>query len=597
MVQKNNDEKTFLNIRCDLLICLFLVIATIAVYGQVREFSFVNLDDNLYLTDRPYVLAGITIDGVIWAFHTIDASNWHPLTWLSHMLDVELYGMNPGQHHITNVLFHIANTLLLFFVLKRMTRNLWQSSFVAALFALHPLHVESVAWIAERKDVLSTFFWLTTMWMYMRYIEYPGIKRYLQVLICFTLGLLSKPMLVTLPFVLILMDYWPLRRLRISICELKIQNFSEQSSMLNLNSLILEKLPFFALTLVSCIVTFFAQKSGGAVVSMEVYSFNMRIANALASYVSYLYKTIWPYQLIVSYPHPGMLPLWKATLACLLLILISLLALRTVKNAPYFVVGWLWYLGTLVPVIGLVQVGRQAMADRYTYVPLIGIFIIIAWGIPDLLERYKILQNGLRKLVIIVSTGAILSFFMLTTWFQIQYWRNSITLFEHAIYVNPDNALAHNNLAFRLAQTGKPDEAVKHYTEALRINPNYLDSFYGMGLVSITHGKLDKAVEYFIRVLSINPEHLLSHLNLGILYFNIGKLDKAVEHYTAALSINPKSFEIHTKIGFILNKIGKNEEAIAHYQYALRINPDYEPAFQNLNDALETIKIKHNDNE
>ncbi|MDM8517113.1 tetratricopeptide repeat protein [Desulfobacterales bacterium HSG16] len=565
-MQKNNHKETFFNIRCDLLLCLFLVIATLAVYGQVRDYSFVNYDDPLYITQNSYVQAGLTLDSILWSFHftTIVSANWHPLTLLSHMLDVQLYGMNPGQHHMTNVLFHIVNALLLFFVLTRMTRNLWQSGFVAALFALHPLHVESVAWMAERKDVLSTFFWFMTMLTYVRYVERPGINRYLQILLCFTLGLMSKPMLVTLPFVLILMDYWPLGRLQITGCRLQTQKFSGQSSAFSLLSSIREKLPFFALTIVSCAITFFVQKSGEAVAPVDIYSFNMRIANALVSYVTYLYKMIWPHQLSVHYPHPGMFPLWKAGLACLLLILLSMQAIRTVKRFPYVAVGWLWYLGTLVPVIGLVQVGAQSLADRYTYVPLTGIFIIIAWGIPDFFESYKdSLQNNFRKIVLVISAGAILSTLMMTTWLQVQYWRNSITLFQHAIDVNFENAVAHNNLSSALLQRGKLDEARIHLIEALRID----------------------------------PQHSKSYIGLGLIFTAYGKFDKAIEHYTNALKIDPQSYIAHNNIGSVFNKIGKIEEAIAHFQYALKINPDCEPARSNLDKALETINTEHHDDE
>ncbi|MDM8517115.1 tetratricopeptide repeat protein, partial [Desulfobacterales bacterium HSG16] len=564
MIQKNNYKTTFLNIRYDLLICLFLVIATLVVYGQVRNYSFVNYDDQLYVTQNSHIQAGLTLDSVSWAFHftTIVSANWHPLTLLSHMLDVQLYGMNPGQHHMTNVLFHIVNALLLFFVLTRMTRNLWQSGFVAALFAIHPLHVESVAWISERKDVLSTFFWFMTMLTYVRYVERPGINRYLQMILCFTLGLMSKPMLVTLPFVLILMDYWPLRRLEITGLRLQTQRFPGQSSAFSLLSSIREKLPFFVLTIVSCAVTFFVQKSSEAVVPMEGYSLtlDMRFANALVSYVSYLYKMIWPHQLSVHYPHPVTLPLWKAGLACLLLISISTQALRTVKRTPYFAVGWLWFLGTLVPVIGLVQVGTQSMADRYTYVPLTGIFIIIAWGIPDLFETYKkSLRNGFGKAVIVISAWTILLTLMMTTWLQVQYWRNSITLFQHAINVNPDNVVAHSNLALALAPKGWLDEARIHFIEALRVNPG----------------------------------HLKSHIGLGLICMAYGKLDKAIEHNTNALKIDFESYAAHNNLGNALMHIGKIKKAIAHFRYALKINPDCEPARNNLDEALKKIKTKH----
>ena len=328
-------KETFFNIRCDFLICLFLIISILAVYGQTGNYEFVNYDDPDYILENPHVRTGLTSESIIWAFTATHASNWHPLTWLSHILDVHLYGMNPGQHHLTNVLFHIANAVLLFLVLSRMTGKLWKSGFVAALFALHPLHAESVAWVSERKDVLCTFFWMLTMQSYLRYVEYPGIKRYLPALFCFALGLMAKPMLVTLPFVLILLDYWPLERIKIETGRL-----SEDGGF-NLRSSIFEKTPFFILVIASGIITLVAQKSGGALVSLENYPLHVRIANAVVSYASYIGKMVWPHHLAVYYPHPGEMPWWKVGGAFALLAAITLLAVRNMRSHPWLAVGWL----------------------------------------------------------------------------------------------------------------------------------------------------------------------------------------------------------------------------------------------------------------
>lgn len=374
-----------LKIRPDLLISLFLVMAILAVYLQVRNHDFINFDDDLYVTINPHVQAGLTLDSITWAFTSTRASNWHPLTWLSHMLDCQIYGMNPGQHHLTNVLFHILNTLLLFFVFMRMTKDLWQSGFVAALFALHPLHVESVVWLAERKDVLSTFFWMLTLWSYVRYVERSGLNRYLPVLFFFILGLMAKPMLVTLPFVLLLLDYWPLKRFRLGSSE-DGQDCRPERFYLGF---IWEKIPLFLLSAGSSVITYMVQKSSGAVSTLAVIPVHVRIANAIVSYVSYIGKMIWPHNLTILYPYLKSIIYWQVVGAGLLLAVITVVVFRMMKTKPYVAVGWFWFLGTLVPVIGLVQVGLQAMADRYTYVPLIGLFIMVAWGVPDILGKWR----------------------------------------------------------------------------------------------------------------------------------------------------------------------------------------------------------------
>lgn len=517
-----------LNIRCDLLICLFLILATLSVYWQVRDYAFVNFDDNAYIYENPYVRAGLTRESIAWAFTAAHSSNWHPLTWLSHMLDVQLYGLNPGQHHLTNVLLHILNTLLLFFLLRRMTRALWPSCFVAALFALHPLHVESVAWVAERKDVLSTFFWVLTLHYYVRYVERPGRTAYLTTILLFIMGLMSKPMVVTLPFVLLLLDYWPLRRFSISDCRFPAEEQEKSKTcprirpgIKNLSSAqtgdqktkIIEKFPFFALSAASSVVTFLVQQSAGATASMDIYPFYVRLANALVSYITYIVKMVYPYQLAVFYPHPGMRPWWEIAGASLLLISITVFVIRYAKSHPYLIVGWLWYMGTLVPVIGLVQVGLQAMADRYTYIPLIGLFIMIAWGVPDLAQKWRY-----GKLTMVTTAAVFVSLFTAASWLQTQHWTNSVTLFQHSLEITQGSYKVHANLGNALARQGRLKEALKHYSQALRILPDMAAEVHNnIGAALIYNRKFKAAKPHIQEALRLAPGHVKAHKNLKII--------------------------------------------------------------------------------
>ena len=440
-------------------ICIFLAVSTFAVYSQVQDHEFINYDDDKYVTNNEYVKAGFTRDSVGWALTTSYNSNWHPMTWLSHMLDAQLFGPNSKGHHLTNLLFHIANVLLLFLVLLRMTGALWQSGFVAALFALHPLNVESVAWVAERKNVLSTFFWLLTMWAYIRYAQKTNLKRYSLVILFFAMGLMSKPMLVTLPFVLLLLDYWPLRRLQ-----------SDRRTAIS--RLVYEKIPLLVLVAGSVVTTLTVQKMGGALGSLNAFPIQERVINALVSYWLYLQKMIWPGGLAIFYAHPeNTLSVWKGLATAALLALVTTAAIRLARRAPYFAVGWFWYLGTLIPVIQLVQTGSIAMADRYAYVPLIGIFIIIAWGLPELLAKWR-----LRSRILTIAAGIWISTLMLMTWNQVSHWKNSITIFSHAIEVTdieyPDFLLAHNNLANALLAEGRTGKAISHYKMAINLMPD-----------------------------------------------------------------------------------------------------------------------------
>jgi tetratricopeptide (TPR) repeat protein len=555
-----------------LLPVLFLIVATLFLFWPVRNCEFINLDDDIYVYDNPQVRAGLTLKGVIWAFTTMHMGNWHPLTWLSHMLDCELYGLNPGAHHLTSLLFHIANTLLLFWVLKRMTGRLWPSSFVAALFALHPLHVESVAWVAERKDVLSTFFWMLTLWAYIRYVEQLGFNRYLLAILFFVLGLLSKPMLVTLPFVLLLLDYWPLGRFSFGRGGVQSPN-PKPSPAPGQGSfplhLVLEKVPFFFLAAVSGVITFVAQQSAEAVQNLELFSLEERIGNALASYLGYIGKMIWPHPLAIFYPHPGILPIWQVAGAGLLLVCGSILVVRGAMKYPYLLLGWLWYLGTLVPVIGLVQVGSQGMADRYTYVPLIGLFIMIAWGIPDILSGWRY-----RKATLAVSAGLLLSIFMVVTSLQIKQWHDNITLFTHTLKVTNRNAIIHYNLGVALSNQRKDPEAMVHYKEALWIEPNYVEAHNNLGVTLARQGKDEEAIGHYTEALRINPKYVDAHNNLGIALAHQGKNEEALFHFVEAVRINPNYAEAHNNLGNVLSLQGKTQEAISHYTQALRIKPD-----------------------
>jgi tetratricopeptide (TPR) repeat protein len=563
--------------RLEFVVCLVLILTTLLVYGQVRNHGFLNFDDNVYVSENPQVRAGLTKKGVIWAFTTFHTANWHPLTWLSHMIDTQLFGLNAGLHHLTNLLFHIANTILLFFFLRWVTGSLWGSAFVAALFALHPLHVESVPWVAERKDLLSTFFWLLSMLAYVHYARRPSARRYGIVLLFFTFGLLAKPMLVTLPFVLLLLDYWPLGRLQmgqtIRSAHLKVQKSS-------VSGLVREKIPLFALVTVSCYVTFFAQQHGGAVKSFGALPLDIRIANALVSYMRYIGKMIWPHELAVYYPYFGIQPAWHVVGAGLFLVGLSVLLISTVRRYPYLAVGWLWYLGTLVPVIGLIQVGGQSMADRYTYIPLIGLFILIAWGGAGLLERW------LSRRVLALSAGVVLLGILTCSWLQVRHWKDSITLFTHAIGVTVNNALAHNSLGSALAWEGRLEEAESHYREALRIMPNQAIAHYNLGVTLATKGRYEEAIAHYKEALRIKPDYADAHNNLGVALKSQWKFEEAESQFYEALRIEPDYALAHYNLGIVLVSQGRYEEAIGHYLEALWIDPDDAKAHYNLGNAL-----------
>jgi len=573
-INNNAHNRIFIKIRYDILICLFLVIVNLAVYLQVINQSFVNYDDGLYVTGNSYVQEGLNLKSITWAFSNTFAANWHPVTWLSHMLDVQLYGINAGPHHLTSLFIHLANTLLLFLVFRKMTGMIWQSGLLAVLFAIHPLHVESVAWISERKDVLSTFFWLLAMWSYARYAEHPGLIRYLTIFIFFILGLMTKPMLVTLPFVFLLLDYWPLQRFKLKD---EYDAIIKSGSQLPVIKLIWEKTPFFILSITASTIAVFAQHSKGTVASFDRFPLSVRIENSIVSYANYIKKMIWPDNLAAFYPHPGNLSVWDIAGSCLLLILITFIAIRSIRRRPWFMVGWLWYIGTLIPVIGIVQVGLQAMADRYTYIPLIGLFIVIAWGVPELAIRWRF-----KKPIFMAITTAILLALMVISWLQVRYWADNISLYEHALDVTTDNYLAHTGLGNELTTRGRLDDAVIHYLEALRIRPNYAEVHYNLGHVLSIKGKKEEAVEHFRRAIQIKPEYAEAHDYLGYELAGQGNRQEAIKHFRKAVKFKPDYAEAHNYLGYELLHLGKIKEAIEHFRKALQIRPDYAAAHHNM---------------
>jgi hypothetical protein len=517
---------------------LLLALVTLAAFAEVLRFDFVNFDDPGYVTSNQIVQRGITLRGLAWAFTTGHLENWHPLTWLSHMLDCELYGLEPAGHHATSLVFHGLDTLLLFEVLRRMTAAPRRSALVAALFALHPLHVESVAWIAERKDVLSTFFWLLAMGAWVGYVRRPGLGRYALVALWMALGLLAKPMLVTLPAVLLLLDHWPLRR---------PQPFVKR---------LIEKLPLFALSLASCVVTLVFQRRA---MGSEPVAFPLRLANAVVAYVEYLEKTLWPVGLSVLYPHPFVpgaggtpLPGWRVAAALLFLLAVTAWVLCWLRRG-YASVGWLWYLGTLVPVLGLVQVGTQALADRYTYVPLIGLFIFGVWGGAELIERLRTRLPGLG-VASAVGVGVLLLACLALSRAQARHWRDSTALFERALTTAPRSAIVRHNLGLALQEDGRLADATEQFREAVRLEPRFTQALNSLGFALQQQGDLDAAIRYFERAVAVGPHSARSHVFLGGALEAQGRLDLAIEQYRQALEVRPDLREAQTRLANALRR-------------------------------------------
>ena len=507
-----------------LLIGISLIISILLVYWQVQYHQFVSYDDGVYVTLNPNVQVGLTWASLTWALTTIDAGFWHPLTWLSLMLDYEVYGLKAGGYHWTNVLFHIANTLLLFVLLERMTGAVWRSGIVAALFALHPLHVESVAWVAERKDVLSTFFWMLTLWSYDYYVRHRCMSRYLLMLFMFILGLMSKPMLMTLPFVLLLLDYWPLGRFK------DISNGINSVDMGK--EIIREKIPLIVLSLVVLMIAIIAERQIDALTDFDIHPFDIRLANAFVSYVKYIWQMVFPVGLVFFYPLED-ISIHQAFLAVLIIGGLTFTIYKKMTSFPFLFVGWFWYLGTLFPVIGLVQIGGHAMADRYTYIPLIGLFILVAWGAPLLLEN----AGRHKPLMLALGTSVLLLALAFLSWRQVHHWQSSISLYSHAIEVSSRNALAHHNLGLSYLETGMINKAEEQIRLAVKIRPDYDILLNNLGVTLLRQGKLEEAGIAFSKAIKINPQYFDAYYNLGVVNYGLKNYDQAIFQYSEAIKI------------------------------------------------------------
>ena len=589
-------ETKYHRLRTIIFICLALTAATLGVYLQTKGHQFLTYDDDQYVTRNPHVATGLTGGNILWAFASTYASNWHPVAWLSHMVDVRLYGLDPAGHHLTSVFIHTLSALLLFFLLLRLTDAPWRSTFVAFLFALHPLHVESVAWVAERKDVLSALFCFLSLLFYAWFSARRKTALYLLSLLSFALGLMSKPMIVTLPVIMLLLDYWPLNRL------------SQGAA-----ALVKEKIPFFTCSLLSGIVTIFAQHTGGATRSLAAIPFALRVENALTAYARYIVKTVWPHGLGLFYPLPSSIPLLQAACALFVLVVITAAAARAGRRRPYILTGWLWFLVTLVPVIGLLQVGEQSMADRYSYIPTIGLFIIVAWGVPDLTEGWR-----QRRVVLPMAACAVVIAMVFLTWRQLGYWENSISLYRHTIDVTRGNYFMLNNLGTALADAGDTEGAVASYREALALKPDNADVHYNLGNALIDRD-VDAAIRAYREAIRIKPAYAQAHDNLASALARKGEIEAAIGEYREAirlkpdfvdahynlgtalfrkdpaaaiaewretLRIDPGNATAHNNIGFALAARGETAEAIREYREALRIDPDFSLARNNLQAAF-----------
>ena len=546
-------------------LCIFLAAITWVVFGQTLRHDFLNYDDNRYVYENPEVTRGLTIHGIVWAFTNRHANNWHPLTSISHMLDCQLFGLNPGGHHFVNVFLHTVAVILLFLVLRAMTGSIWRSAFVAAVFAVHPLRVESVAWISERKDVLSAVFFMLTLGAYARYARQPSLGRYVAMSILFALGLMSKPMLVTVPFVLLLLDYWPLGR------------FAGRGTN---RRLIFEKIPLLLLSIALCTVTLWAQTRG--MVGVEKLPLVLRVNNALVTCVIYLQQMIWPVRLAVFYPHPeDSLQLWEVALAVGVLAIITTGAIALRHRFAYLITGWFWYLVMLAPVIGIIQVGSQAHADRYTYLPHIGLYLAVTWAASDALAFRPHRKRILDALAVLAI--ATLSW---RAWIQTSYWRNSESLWLHTLAVTSENPVAHNSFGILLLRQDRVNEAIDQFQRALNIDPTYGDAHNNLSVALTRKGLPDEAIAHLRMFLTSYPEEAKAHYNLGNALLQKGELNDAIAAYEKALSIQSNYAEARYNLGIAFQQSGRIDEAIAQYQKALQDKPDYAEAYYMLGNNL-----------
>jgi len=564
------------------IVAALLILATFAAYQGVRNNAFINFDDDIYVTDNQIVTEGLTLNGILWAFGFNERGYWQPLTWLSHMLDCELYGLNPTGHHITSLMIHLANVLLLFWTLCRMTGRVYSSAFAAAFFALHPLNVDSVAWVAERKNLLSTFFLMIGFLAYSRYAEKPSVGRYLVTIIVFILGLMAKPMLVTFPFVLLLLDFWPLRRLKFEtpqkFMKKEQQPPAQKKPDFNIGILCLEKVPFLVLALGAVWLSVSSLQHYDNMVTMDKVPMMLRINNALVSYIGYIGKMLWPFHLSVYYPFPASIPAWQTVLAVFLLSAITGTCLLRMNRQPFLVFGWFWYLGTLLPVLGIVQSGLwPKMADRWAYVPLIGLFIMIAWGITDGVKKRLYAKPIMAVVSVVLLAGLI---FVTKT--QLLHWKNSRTLFEHALRVTSENAVAHNNLGTALLEEGQPVKALYHFEEALRFEPKYAAAHNNIGNALTASDRTDEAIEHYLNSINIDPLNAETHNNLAVALNEQDRMDESILHLHEALRLNPVYADAYNNLGAVYRKKAQLRKAAKCYLEAIRLRPDFVQAYNNL---------------
>jgi len=540
------------------IVYTILTLVTLAVFWQVNQFNFINLDDYGYVTQNGHIQSGITTDGLRWALSTRFADLWNPLLWLSFMFDYQLYGLNPGGFHLTNLILHILSTLLLFWLFCRMTGAIWKSAFVAALFALHPLHVESVVWIAERKDVLSAFFWMLTLCLYVYYTEKPVIKRYLLVLFSFIMALMSKPMVVTLPVIMILLDYWPLNRFESRKDNRLLWQFKE-------------KLPFFILSAIIAVVTIYNPDNS---LPREIIPLEARIANAPVSFITYLEETFRPHDLAVYYPFSDQIPIWQVLGAILLILLVSAAVTVMAKRLPYLFVGWFWYAITIFPVLGILYISNCSMADHYHYIPSIGIAVMLAWGIPLLFRR-----EDMRKRILFPVSITVLTIFAVLTWMQCGYWKNTIELLNHTLKVTKGNYLMHINRGAAYDDLGQYNLAIEDYNEAMRLKPDYAEAYYNRGCVYAKLGQYQRTIENCNQSIRLKPDYVDAYFNRGSAYAELGQYKNAIDDFDKTVILQPDYLPAYLNRGYAYAKLGQYQRALENYNEAIRLQPDYVPAY------------------
>ncbi|MGA2243598.1 MAG: tetratricopeptide repeat protein [Verrucomicrobiota bacterium] len=561
-----------------LIACLGLVLATAGLYWPVTHHDFINVDDPRFVTENSQVQAGLTWSGAVWALHSVYTESWQPVTWLSHMLDCQLWGLNAGGHHLTSLLFHLANTVLVFLWLRQITQAFWRSACVAALFALHPLHVESVAWICERKDVLSAFFWLLALLAYTRYARRPQAGWYALLLVLFALGLMSKPMVVTLPCVLLLLDFWPFNRLRLNFCGAPAHSdqpapFAGPGVARRILLLVAEKIPFFLLVLGMIAATLFAQKEGGSLGSLAAFPLATRLATALVSYFKYLTTTFWPVDLAYVYPYASGRLLATAVAGGVLVVVWTICCVARARRQPWLLVGWLWFLGTLVPTIGLIQFCLQARADRYMYLPSIGLFIVVVWGTCDLLDRWPA-----RRVLLPMLGGLALIGCATASAIQLSYWQNSITVARHAIAVTEGNFVAYESVGRAVAALGQPQRAIDFFAEASRLAPTWPQGQFNYGLTLAQIGDTNGAIQHLQTAVNLVPGYPEGRCCLGMVLLKFGQTDEAVQQFAEAARLDPGSANTEYQWGTALAREKKTVEAVTHFSEALRLRPDFPQA-------------------